>query len=164
LSANLTTRPRPCEQCPWRTDNARGQFPAARYDELAATTGTPEEPVPPGSPIFTCHKSSGGKELPCAGWLASVGHTNLTIRMALAKGDLTPNDLRAGEDWPPLFETYAEMAAAQGGEGNKWSACFERGCRDFGTPQTVVAGYPCPSCGRGKMIDVDDAMRRRGDY
>lgn len=162
---DLTTRPRPCAQCPWRKDTPRGQFPAARYEELACTTGTTEEPVPFGSPLFTCHKSKpDGGEIPCAGWLAAVGVTNLSIRLALLSGGLSLNAMTPGADWPPLFETYAEMAEAQGGVGNKWAACFETGCRDYGKPQTAIAGFPCPTCGRGDMVDVDDAMRRRGDY
>lgn len=165
VQRGLTTRKGPCAQCPWRKDGPRGQFPGARYKELACTTGTPDEPVPYGSPIFTCHKSKpDGGELPCAGWLAAVGTTNLTIRLALLTGGLEIGALEPGPDWPPLFETYAEMAEAQSGVGNKWAACFTEGCRDYATPQTAIAGFPCPTCGRGEMVDVDDSMKRRGDY
>lgn len=153
----MNCRKRPCEQCPWRKDGMRGQFPADRYEILRGTVDGDDH----HAPIFGCHKSSDENTMPCAGWLASVGNQNIRVRMAVAMGEIPVELLKPGEDWPPLFESYDEMEAAQGGEEGSWSACFTEGCRDHLTPTTVVPGYPCPTCGRGKMIDVSEVIRRR---
>jgi hypothetical protein len=140
----MNHRPRPCAQCPWVKSTPPGQFPAERYEELKATTGSP------------------GWEMPCAGWLAGVGWHHMGIRIAVATGGLPLEAVDPPEgDYPEVFTDYEEMAAHQGGHGAKWSACFTEGCRDHGTPTTVTPGFPCPSCGRGEMVDVTDVMERR---
>lgn len=108
---------RPCKRCPWRKDVDPGEFPASRYEELRVTS----EQVPgrePGldAPLFACHKTPEGREMACAGWLAAVGHRHLGVRLAVIRRQLPPEVLTPGEDWPPLFATYAEMAVAQAGE------------------------------------------------
>lgn len=110
----MHVRPRPCEECPWRRDTPPGQFPAERYQALRGTTGGPGAEAPIGSPMFACHKSADGQELPCAGWLAAVGvQGSLTVRYLAALGELPAEALSPGEDWPELFDSYAEMEAAQ---------------------------------------------------
>lgn len=110
----MHTRKRPCEECPWVRATEPGQFPAERYEELRATTGSPGDEAQLGAPMFACHKSREGGELPCAGWLASVGYESLTVRVLLAQGEIPPEAMRPGEDWPALFESYEEMEEAQG--------------------------------------------------
>src|SRR5688572_9909879 len=66
-------RKRPCADCPWRKDVAPGQFAGERYEQLRSTTGRSTsgrrgEEAPMGSPLFACHKSKVGAEIPCAGW------------------------------------------------------------------------------------------------
>ena len=64
--------------------------------------------------MFACHKSAEGKEIACAGWLATVGYVcNLTVRVNVAWGrlEMPVRD----ESWPPLFESYDEMASEQAG-------------------------------------------------
>jgi hypothetical protein len=78
----MNHRPKPCAQCPWVKTTPPGQFPAERYEELKATTGSPGCEVGIGAPVFGCHKSAPGKELPCAGWLAGVGWHHMGIRIA----------------------------------------------------------------------------------
>lgn len=136
----------------------RGQFPADRYDLLR---GTVDSDAGLDAPIFGCHKSKPGEELPCAGWLAAVGRENVRVRLAVSMGSIPLEALNPGDDWPPLFESYDEMEEAQSGEEGSWSACFTEGCRDHGVPTTVVPGYPCPTCGRGKMVDVTSVIERR---
>jgi len=63
--------------------------------------------------MFACHKSPDGREEACAGWLAAVGVDHLGVRMAVLSGRLEPEDLQPGPDWPPLFSSYAAMAATQ---------------------------------------------------
>jgi hypothetical protein len=108
----MSARKRPCAECPWRRDTNPGQFPPERYEALRETTGGPGNEAPIGSPMFACHKSAEGKEIACAGWLASVGHYNLTARISAATGgfDWPVPDA----SWPPLFDDYDEMASTQG--------------------------------------------------
>jgi hypothetical protein len=100
---------RPCDECPWRADAEPGRFPACRYDELRATT---EQRF--GAPLFACHKTPDGHDRTCAGWLATVGHRHIGVRMAVATGRLDPAALEPGSDWPELYESYEELAEANG--------------------------------------------------
>lgn len=105
---------RPCKECPWSKETPPGQFPLSRYEEIAHTTGAPGAEAPLGSPMFACHMTIEGREAPCAGWLAAVGYESLTVRVLLAKGELPPDVMEPGPDWPELFSSYTEMAEAQG--------------------------------------------------
>ena len=116
----MHARKRPCPECPWRRDTPPGQFPAHRYEALRATAPTKgpygREEAGLSDPMFACHKSAEGQEIACAGWLAVCGVDHLRVRVAVAMRELPACALRPGEDWPALFETYDEMAAAQGAE------------------------------------------------
>lgn len=142
----MNLRKKPCEQCPWRRDIEPGQFPADRYDELANTTGAPGAEADIDAPLFGCHKGAEDKPMPCAGWLAAVGYESLRVRILAGQGKIPAEALRPGEDWPPLFDSYEEMVAFQGGERGARSVCTNNRCRDFGRVQTVVPGRRCPSC------------------
>ena len=109
MSAFLRRVHRPCAECPWRRDTEPGQFPACRYDALRSTARQEF-----GAPMFACHKSPEGAERACAGWLVVVGPNHITVRLALATGRLDSSALTPSADWPPLFDGYEEMAAAQG--------------------------------------------------
>jgi len=104
---------RPCRECPWRRDVAPGKFSARRYDALRVTSGSPGAEAALGAPMFACHMSPLGAEYACAGWLAAVGREHLGVRLAVATGRLNPAALDPQPDWPALFQTYDEMAAAQ---------------------------------------------------
>lgn len=109
----MAARRRPCERCPWRRDVEPGEFTAERYEALRDTTGEPGNEAPVGSPMFACHKSAEGKEIACAGWLASVGYDlNLTARLNVAIGEIEMPVPDAS--WPALFDDYDEMARVQG--------------------------------------------------
>lgn len=105
---------RPCNECPWRRDALRGKFPACRYEALQNTVGGPGCEAPINAPMFACHKSPDGRERACAGWLAVVGVEHLGVRYAIVSGRLPPEALRAGDDWPELYPSYEELAAANG--------------------------------------------------
>src|SRR4051812_21883583 len=102
---------RPCSECPWRKDTPPGQVTAARYKALRATTGERGAEAPMGSPMFACHKSNEGADMPCAGWLAAVGlECSIQVRLLAASGAIPKSALRPGPDWPELFSSYAAMA------------------------------------------------------
>lgn len=110
----LPRRRYPCAECPFRRDTRPGQFPAHRYEVLRETAGAPGAEAGLQAPMFACHKSPEGREEACAGWLAVCGIEHLGVRLATSFGHLPPEALRPGPDWPELFETYEEMADAQG--------------------------------------------------
>lgn len=105
-------RKRPCPECPWTISTPPGQFPESRYDALACTTGAPGREARFGSPLFACHKSHEGKDVPCAGWLAAVGIESITVRLLVCQGRLPASVLKPGDDWPELFASYEEIAEA----------------------------------------------------
>lgn len=109
----MACRRRPCAECPWVKATPAGQFPRERYEVLRATTGSPGNEAALGAPMFACHKSADGRELPCAGWLAAVGYESLTVRVNLATGAIPPEAMEPGEDWPELHESYEEMMEAK---------------------------------------------------
>jgi hypothetical protein len=110
----LAHRDAPCAQCPWRKDTPPGKFAAERFEALAHTSGTAGHEAPLGSPLFACHMSATGAQKACAGWLAAVGIESLPVRLAIVQGALPADALTAKEGWPELFESYDEMAQAQG--------------------------------------------------
>ncbi len=100
-----TYQTRPCAECPWRTDVARGQFAAERFRDLAATA------YDMAVAQFACHKSPEGGEFGCAGFVMRGATHNLGARLAARAGRL-----RRGEiDSPyPLHASYRAMAIANG--------------------------------------------------
>lgn len=96
-----------CEECPWRKDVEPGQFPPERFELLSGTVG-PEDGF---RPIFACHKSRDGEELACVGYLMRYAYNNLHCRLAMSRGELNVKLLVATG---PLYETYEQMAAANG--------------------------------------------------
>lgn len=62
--------------------------------------------------LFACHKSTDGKDVVCAGFLARGADHNLTIRLAYIQGELTFERDRDGG--LALFEGFREMAVANG--------------------------------------------------
>lgn len=59
--------------------------------------------------MFACHQTHEGAELPCAGWLAMVGHRHPNVRLALIQGHLPAEALRPGPDWPTLHDSYDDV-------------------------------------------------------
>ena len=113
----MAYRTKPCSECPWVTTTSPGQFPAERYEALRHTTGTAHDQAPLGAPLFACHTTPEGRDMPCAGWLATVGLESITVRVLVAQGRLPARVLRPGEGWPALFTDYEAMAQAQARKG-----------------------------------------------
>ena len=115
-AASVPHRRFPCRECPFRRDTEPGQFPACRYQALQDTAGRAGAEAPLDAPMFACHKSPEGREEACAGWLAVAGYDHLGVRLAVVMGRLPASALMHGGDWPELFGSYVEMAAAQSGD------------------------------------------------
>lgn len=113
---------RPCSPsetngaCPFRKDAEPGEFPLERYEGLRCTIGAPGAEAQLGAPIFACHKTGEGREIACAGWLATQGWNHLTIRLAVADGRIPMSAMEPGDDWPELYKDYDEMVENQARE------------------------------------------------
>lgn len=107
-------RAKPCRECPFRRDTEPGQFTSERYEALLDTVGHAGQERQLGEPLFACHKAPEGAEQVCAGWLAVCGAEHLSIRLAVVSGLIDGSLLSPAEDWPDLFDSYEEMAEAQG--------------------------------------------------
>lgn len=105
----------PCNECPWRTDVEPGRFTAERYRVLAACAEDLAHTV------FACHKSPEGGEFACAGFLLQASIHNMSCRMARHPFDVSSPF--------PMFETYREMAIANGVSPRDPAL---RNCRDDG--------------------------------
>lgn len=104
---------RPCVRCPWAKTTPPGEFTLQRYEQLRDTVGSPGYEVPPGGPLFACHKSPETRERPCAGWLAVVGWHHLTIRLWVMRELLDASVLESKPGWPDLFDNYDELVRTQ---------------------------------------------------
>lgn len=89
-----------CPECPWRKDVPVGKFPPKRFVALAETA------YDLSGRVFACHLSPEGKEFACAGFVLQAHH-NMALR-------LNRVDSRTVEATGPLFETYRDMAVANG--------------------------------------------------
>lgn len=94
----------PCQECPWRRDAVRGEFPAEAYRHSANTA------YDMSRHIFSCHMSGAEKPAACAGFLLRGAEHNLSVRMALSEGRIQ-RDVKSDV---PLFDDYREMAEANG--------------------------------------------------
>ncbi len=97
---------KPCGECPWRPDVAPGRFPPERFVALAPTA------YDMALRVFACHKSPDGREFTCAGFLLRGATHNLSIRLAIAHGQIDPALVSDGGH--QLFDGYRQMAVANG--------------------------------------------------
>lgn len=92
----------PCGECPWRKDVPTGKFPPERFEALR---GSVEQGF---APMFACHRTKEGEEQACAGYMLSADSlNNFNVRLTSAEHPEYRSDV-------PLFETYDEMARANG--------------------------------------------------
>lgn len=105
---NHYRRKETCEECPWRKDVPPGRFPAERFIQLRRTAEQGFH-----KPVFACHKTVEGAETACVGFLLVAGANNFAVRLASATGQFNHKELKATG---PLYESYEEMARANGVE------------------------------------------------
>lgn len=109
----MKTAARPCPSCPWRIDQSASDIP--NFDLSLAEALAPTSPdargMGPdfGASMFACHQSKIGGEIPCAGWLAKVGHRHPGVRMAVMSGRISADALAPGPGWPELHNSYPEV-------------------------------------------------------
>jgi hypothetical protein len=66
------------------------------------------------APLFACHKSAEGRDIACAGWLAVEGVNHVGVRIAVMQDQLDTDALIPDPQWPPLYESFTQMATANG--------------------------------------------------
>lgn len=143
MNRDFPHRKYPCDECPVRRDNAdnpRSKFLVERWAALRSTVDDGDgNEAPLGAPIFGCHKGAPGTDadMACAGWLASFGDRHLAVRLAVALGRVSAAVLHRPNHWPPLYDTWEEMAAAQTWRPGMPSAHLADGDIDVGTSATA---------------------------
>jgi len=109
MSRPLHMAPRPCSTCPYRRDTPSGLWDASEYRKLALYDERPGET--PETALFLCHQTSAtGVETACRGW-ATVHADTVAVRLAQARGSLTPAQVRAEVD-VDLYATGQEACDA----------------------------------------------------
>lgn len=147
--------PRPCDgdddsgPCPWRLDAEPGEFTAARYEELAATVGTPEHDAPITANLFACHSTGKGgtvrsADVACAGALRVAGSQHVRVRLMIATGQLPASVIGRRDDEPELFDDYDSMATQQA------NGMYRQGAADV---WRAYAGFG-PLAGRNGMAPL----------
>lgn len=105
-----TYRKHCCKECPWQKTAPVGHFGPDAYRRLAPTAYDMDRM------IFTCHMSTEAVPAICAGFLLKGADHNLTVRLECSKGLV--NRRLVKENGEPMFESYREMAEANGVDPN----------------------------------------------
>jgi Family of unknown function (DUF6283) len=100
----------PCATCPWRVDKDASAIPRYNHEKacnLMNTVGDNDA----FRPIMACHHS-GDTPIPCKGYLAREGWSNISVRLLLAMGKIeNPKEVmqaceRSGIE---LHESYRDV-------------------------------------------------------
>lgn len=108
-SARRHSCKKPCQDCPWRRD-AVGIFPAEAFRLSAHTAYDMNDRT------FGCHSTGTAKPSLCAGFLLRGAKHNLSVRLGMLGGTIEMDQVYDGG--VALFDSYAEMAIANGVEPN----------------------------------------------
>lgn len=112
----LNSPPKPCAECPWRTDVETHRFAVERFEALAASA------YDMSFMVFQCHKTRDDRPLVCAGFLLRGAVHNISVRLGLARLELGSVE----DGGYPLFDDYRAMAIANGVDAD--APCLA-GCR-----------------------------------
>lgn len=103
----------PCPTCPWRVDQDASVIPEyvqEKAEGLLCTVGRGDA----FRQIMACHNSTDKKMIPCKGYLAREGYSNLNVRLLAIKGEV-PNPAACanacedgGIELEPDYETVLE--------------------------------------------------------
>lgn len=98
-------RRKPCEECPWKCENAGKEFPAEAFRHSARTAYDMADAT------FGCHMSE-GEPITCAGFLLAHSDNNLSVRLSAANGEMDVSLVHDGGN--EMFANYRDMAIANG--------------------------------------------------
>jgi Family of unknown function (DUF6283) len=107
----------PCRTCPWRIDQDSSVIPGYCQDKaegLRRTVGRGDD----FRQVMACHNSTDKKMIPCKGYLAQEGYSNLNVRLLAIKG-VIPNPAAVanacedeGIEMEPDYETVLAKLSA----------------------------------------------------
>lgn len=102
---------RQCVECPWRKDVDPYQIPGGysrrKHVALKSTIADPGMLRPGALHAMACHETTGGRELPCVGWLVNqLGPgNNLALRLKVMTGAVNGNVETVGEQHERFEDT-----------------------------------------------------------
>ena len=105
---------RQCQKCPWKVDTDPNEIPGGYYEKkhraLANTIAEPGDLKGAfGGEIrlMACHETTGGRELPCVGWLVQqLGEgNNIALRLAVIAKKVNANVETVGPQHDRLEDT-----------------------------------------------------------
>lgn len=102
----------PCTSCPYRKDVPSGVWHKSEYEKLREYDEPPRGSSEiPATALFLCHQTPEiGQQTACRGWL-TVHCESVAVRLAVLKGDVTPEQVYA-EVKEPLYKSGNEAADA----------------------------------------------------
>lgn len=100
--------PKPCDNCPWRKDAPPGYWDPDHFKSIWNNCQDD------GLRLMLCHKSrpDEGVEVPCAGYVVTVGYDSIGLRLAAMQGKVDPREYNA--KGIPLYDSFEDMMRAQG--------------------------------------------------
>lgn len=105
MAEPLHVAARPCPTCPYRKDTPPGIWHPDEYRKLAEFDDTDPGPLA----VFRCHQQNAtGRPAVCRGWLAVHDLASPAVRVAVATGQVTVEQVEAPVD----VDLYASGAQA----------------------------------------------------
>lgn len=126
----------PCQTCPWRKSSTVGgsDIPGFHIELMRGLKNT----VGPGDalrPVMACHYSQDGKEVPCVGYVAVEGYSNINVRLLAISDELDlPGIVDACADIE-MWESFDEMLAAYEEAGDSQTCGPSRSVMNRRTPR-----------------------------
>lgn len=107
MAQALACPPTPCSTCPFRRDTPPGIWHPSEYEKLPRYDSQAPELA-----VFHCHQQTAtGQETVCKGWLSVFRFDAIAVRLAVAFGALTVEQVKAPCK-VPLYGSGAEACAA----------------------------------------------------
>lgn len=96
MAERLHCPPRPCSTCPYALATPSGIWAPEEYAKLPAYDRRSGDIGPMA--VFHCHQENAtGRPTVCVGWLGCHGYDATAVRLALATGALTAEDVERAE-------------------------------------------------------------------
>lgn len=99
----------PCASCPWRRDSDPHEIPNFELDKARKLVCTVGDGSDDFRPIMACHGSTEVCNRPCVGYVAKVGYTNLSVRIAALDNTIPLGEIAADTADLDLYDTFDEM-------------------------------------------------------
>jgi hypothetical protein len=98
---------RPCQTPQWRVDAVRGYWDPLHFVDIWRNYQNDD------LHSMLCHKSKAAPkgEVPCQGWIRSVGFAAIGVWLFVMRGSVILEEVE-DHDGPELFQTFTEMMVA----------------------------------------------------